>query len=494
MSYPPSQPEWVEPQPLDEQAAAVTEPAAQVEAPSKKKSKGPIIVAAVVVVALVGAVVFALNMLRGGSAVAAKGIPDTAILVVDFNLKPAAGDQLALKNIAKKFPQVDTPDTADYKEAIWELIPDAEDKPAYSEIEPWLGDTLAFGFLSNGSMEDGTPVIAVQVKDKGKAEAFVKAQDANVTPFFVDDVMVIAPAEAGLSTDSLKGRSVADNAEYKADISALSGTHLATFWMSPRLMELGLKDIEQTSGLPAASIDQVRGMHGAAALQVSENELTLRAITSMPNATMPDNLPDVTDFAAKLDGSAPFAYAGSAVEESYTQIWEQLSTAPEFGDSFGALGITSASDLFAVFGTQMGITVSIDDNAMPVIGAQLTSPDPAKQKEIFDGILSMFADSGMQVALEQRGETGVVAFGQSVDNVVNPAVKLGDVDAYKKAVQGKSLAVAFVNVDAIEALPVFAQVPAEVSDWLKPISAMGMTSTSNPSAKTAEGVFRVVFN
>ena len=43
-------------------------------------------------------------LLRGATPAAAKGIPSNALAVLEVNLNPSAGDKLAVKEVAAKFP------------------------------------------------------------------------------------------------------------------------------------------------------------------------------------------------------------------------------------------------------------------------------------------------------------------------------------------------------------------------------------------------------
>lgn len=145
----------------------------QATAPVKRKSKTPMVVAAVLALALVaGGGFLAWSLLRGAAPAAAKGLPKDSLAVVEVNLNPSAGDKLAVKDLAAKFPALaDKVNAAgdDYKAALYNstiaaLSPDAPDYEA--DVKPWLGDSIAVGMVKAGDSSDvssAQPVVSIQV-------------------------------------------------------------------------------------------------------------------------------------------------------------------------------------------------------------------------------------------------------------------------------------------------------------------------------------------
>lgn len=467
-----------------------------VEEPTKK-SKTPAIIAGVVALALiVGGALVAMNLLRGGTAVAAKGIPATAGMVFELNLKPAAADQLALKDIAAKFPQVEVKETTDYKEALWELIPDESDKPDYAEIQPWLGDSAAVGLVIEDDLSEPSPVLAIHVTDKAKAEAFFTKEADDALIFFVDDVIVVADKDSGLTADAIKGSSVADNADYTADMAKLTGTHLATMWMSSAFMDTAIDNATETAPeVSADALEAARGMRIAAALQASEYLLTMRMLTVTPNAPETGTLPDVVEFAKGLDGGSLVTVAMGLSRETVENGWEQAKQVPEFEqgrEMLSSIGITGPDDLLALLGSQIGFSVGMEAG-QPVVGAKLQSDNPARQAELFDGFRDLLLESGGEgITLKQVDGIGVIAFGQGTDQVLNPATRLGDIESFAKVIDGKSQTLVYANLDAIFALPEIADLTAEADEWTRALSAVGMTSNVTGPGE-AETLVRVAF-
>lgn len=474
----------------------------------KKKSKVPLVVAGVLALALIiGGVYFGLSFFRGSSPAAAQGLPSDVVVAVELNLAPAAADQLALARIVNKFPVDDQmSETDNYKEALWNLLPDDADAPPFSEVEPWLGDSVAMGFRENALTSSASGehfILAIETKDKGRAEAFAAAEFGDDTQvFFVDDIMVVADASDSVTADSIQAAPLADDEEYQADLAKLGGGSLATVWFGSGAAEMLIDEAGETTGVtPTADLEMLRGMHGAMGVKVEENKLTLESQIKTPNA--PDvDVDDVRDFASALPGNALGAFAIATAEESFTQLWDVVQQDPSMVQAANDLGITSAADLYALIGKEVGVSVAMDEQAgMPIIGARFVTENPAKQKEILDNLNELMAQSGMgeaPFALEQDGDAAYLAFGQGIDAVRNPSSTLGDSDAYKDVVDGDADSVFFVDFNAIKQLSFYQEAvssssDAEMAKWLEPLRTMGGVAT-NGGDDYSTSEFHVTFN
>ena len=180
---------------------------------SRKSKKTAIIAGVLALALLVGGGFLAWSLLRGATPAAAKGIPSNALAVFEVNLNPSAGDKLAVKELAAKFPFLkDEANDAgdDYKKALWSVLAKTDKSaPDYeSEVKPWLGDSLAIAALpGKDSSRSGlnSYVFSVQVTNKDSAKAFTDKHIKDRKIVFVDDLMVIASDEdSDISESSLK--------------------------------------------------------------------------------------------------------------------------------------------------------------------------------------------------------------------------------------------------------------------------------------------------
>jgi hypothetical protein len=131
----------------------------------------------------VAAGAFAAVSFFGTGAQPAEALPANTLGYVSIDLDPSGGQKIEAVRTLRKFPAfkdeigLDTDD--DIRERIFEEIQKSDECEGldYSEdIEPWLGDRVAFAAVDLGGEEDGepkppTPVLVVQVKDADKADA-----------------------------------------------------------------------------------------------------------------------------------------------------------------------------------------------------------------------------------------------------------------------------------------------------------------------------------
>lgn len=475
-------------------------------APAKPKPKAKLIVAGVLALAVIGAGVgVAMYLFRGASPVASEGLPASVSFAAEINLAPANADKLALKNIVEKYPSLQTEGDfgTDYKAALWGVLAkDSTDAPDYeTEVKPWLGDSVAIGSTGSTEAEIGDSanlVLAIETTDKAKAKAFAESKMDDTKVDFIDNLMIVTGARSDLTTDEIKKAPLADSEEYKADMAKLGGGSLATVWFGSGMIDAALDQAAQ-QGVDTGTIDTttLQGAHGAAGLKVAENKLTLDLQVQTPNAPENANVPDVSESARNLSGNSLVALAAGATTD-LSQAWDLLAEQPDLLDAFSQFGIESATDLSALIGTK--ITAALDwdeDSQMPVIGATFASKDPGRQKEILDKINNVLTEAGGIEGLEvtQQGDTGVVGFGQSADQVLNPASKLGDLDGFKKVVDGKAQAVLFVNVEALKGRSFYQRLISsspEAGEALDPITAIGMTA-NNSGDHYAQAQFHVTF-
>ena len=249
--------------------------------PVKRKSKKTAIIAGVLAFALlVGGGFLAWSLLRGATPAAAKGIPSNALAVFEVNLNPSAGDKLAVKELAAKFPFLkDEANDAgdDYKKALWSVLAKTDKSaPDYeSEVKPWLGDSLAIAALpGKDSSRSGlnSYVFSVQVTNKDSAKAFTDKHIKDRKIVFVDDLMVIASDEdSDISESSLKNN-ITSVESYKADMGKLGDGFLATAWVSSDL-------VKQASESGKTGSTDVLESRFAAGLKVQDGAIALRTIT-----------------------------------------------------------------------------------------------------------------------------------------------------------------------------------------------------------------------
>ena len=463
------------------------------DAPAKPKSKTKVIVAAVLGVAIIAAGIgLAMFFFRGATPAAAKGLPADVSFAAELNLAPANADKLALKNILDKYPSLKADEDFgnDYKKALYStLTQNEEDAPDYdTEIKPWLGDSIAVG--STGTTEEelsdeANMIMAIETTDKGKAEEFAKKEMDGAKVQFIDNLMIVTDEASSLSADSIKEASLADSEQYKADMAKLGDDSLASVWFSSGMIDASLQQIEE-QGIDTGTMDTstMQGMHGAAGVKVKDNKLSVEIQVQTPNAPDMKDAADTSGVAKNISGDSLVAFSGS-VGGDINQAWDMLESQPDMVESLKQFGIETPDDLKALLGKQMTMSLDWDeDSQMPVIGATFETENAEKQKQILDKFNEMLAQgSGMEgLEITQDGNTGIVAFGQSASDVLNPGSKLGDLDGFKQVVDGKAQSILFVNVAGLKERSFFQDMiqsgDTTVSEVLDPINAIGMTANA----------------
>ena len=322
---------------------------------AKKKSRTTAIIAGALALALVvGGTVFAMNFLGGTAVAASQGVPANAFAVLEINLNPSVADKLAVKDFAEKFPSVaeNAEDVdGDYKKALWQaLVSDTDimsDVPDYSEVEPWLGDSVAVaampGTTDSGAFEPQI-LVAIQVTDENKAKEFMTEHGDGAQIDFFEDLMVLTEEGSDRpDVSGLKDSSIADNDEYKADMAKLGGTWLATGWLGTEF----LQEVITASGDPSMADLAMQEGHGAMGMKIEDGAAVIHAVswsetpmTQASTASFIDSLP-----------AGNLLSMGLAIDDAaYDMMWEQLQPLlddPSTAEVFTDFGIETKEDIKA---------------------------------------------------------------------------------------------------------------------------------------------------
>ena len=477
---------------------------------TKKKSKVPVVIGGVVAAGLVaGGGFLAYNFFNGASPSAATaGIPNNAIAVVELSLNPADADKLALKNIVEKFPQGDDmPESDDYKEILWELVADDDGDISYQEdVKPWLGDSLSLGILpaEGGADEEGgagfgnspvSPVLAVEVTDEGKADAFMKEHGGdNTKHFFHDKLLVIEDKNSDLKAALDKG-SIKDNEQYKADMDALEGGNLASAWLSSEAFKMAFESGSAGAVDPEVveQLEALKTMHGSFGLHVEENMLTLH--TTFESELNYGKSDSANDFVGSLPADAPAAFGVAFNDEMISQMWKQLADTPEMQQQLAQFGIESEDDVKALLGKQLAAAIDGEGTGGDVsdvkVGVKVATDDVERHNAILDPVFEQLEAQGGEAPVERGADGDTVTYtrGYSADEVTGGALK--DSDLYKKVVTDDAQAIVFVNMNAVSELA-GSNMDEESKQYVDPIAAVGMTSSVD--GQRTKGIVRVVFD
>ena len=428
---------------------------------------------------LVGGGFLAWSLLRGATPAAAKGIPSNALAVFEVNLNPSAGDKLAVKELAAKFPFLkDEANDAgdDYKKAFWSMLAKmGKNAPDYeSEVKPWLGDSAALAALpgkNSGSRPvPSSYVLSVQVTNKDSAKAFADKHIKDRKIVFVDDLMVITSNEnSDISESSLKDN-ITSVESYKADMGRLGDGFLATAWVSSDFIKQVC-----SQGTNAAGILESRF---AAGLKVQDGTIALRTITWQKDE-FKDRGENVKDLAGSMPadwlGSLTFSLSPSLVNK----MWENIDSLPASSQrQLKNFGISSADDLHALVGTQFSVAFTGDSNTLRA-GFKVRTKDPEKHKSIVEKITRTGSLKDAKTTVE--GDTVTTTFGTDIGTFSNPGEKLSTNSDYEKLTKGidNPQAAAWVNVpQVLKAMDKNSSngLPKQLKENLESISGIGMVA------------------
>ena len=459
-----------------------------VATPTKRKSKKTMVIAGALALALViGGGVLAWSLLRGAAPAAAKGIPSNSLAVIEVSLNPSAGDKLAVKEIAEKFPFLkDSSSDAgdDYKKALWSVMAKmSKEAPDYeSEVKPWLGDSVAIAALpksSSGSSSTSSPatVLSVQISNKDAAKSFADKHLKDMKIVFVDDLMVVTnDTESDISESSLKDN-ITSVESYKADMGKLGDGYLATAWISSDLM----KQVAESNGTGTTDLIESRYAMG---LKVQDGALALRGIAWQKDETK-ERGENVKDLAGSMPANWLGSFTFSLQSNLADKVWEQLDSLPSSAQrQLKDLGITSADDLRALVGSQFSFAITGGDTTMSQsglfqIGIKVHTNDPEKHKSIVEKIAKAGGSNAVETKVE--GDTVITTIGGSAESFSNPSDKLSGNSEYEKLTKGIDNPQLLAWVNAPQVLEMLDQIdrnglPAQVKENLEPISGIGVVA------------------
>ena len=126
-----------------------------------------------------GAGAWGLAQFLDGGTPAATAVPQDALAYLSLDLDPDGGQKLEVARTLRKFPAIKEKIGSgdDLRRWIFDAVIDEAPCDALDfaeDIDPWLGNKVAFAVLPAGEADDPVPMAAVEVKDQEAAEAGVE--------------------------------------------------------------------------------------------------------------------------------------------------------------------------------------------------------------------------------------------------------------------------------------------------------------------------------
>ena len=519
----------------------------QAGAPRRGGSRRTALIAGGIVgaVALVGGAAWAATWYFSSGPDAAEVLPATTIGYAQINLDPSGDQKIEALRTFNKFPgfkdELDLDATDDIRKHLFEEIQNdgtCPDLDYAKDIEPWLGDRMAFAAVDAGE-DDPSPVFVVQVSDGGEAEdgldkllscgSAASSDESGSSGYVVDGEWAVLAETQDLGeqvVESAEEGTLADDEDYRHWTDEAGDDGIMTLYAAPEagnelatLMQdrtgmaslasggdlagaAGTVGMESTeSAVSDDTVDQLEDFKGAAikvrfsdgsieaqfAAEVGQTDLA-EAFAGDSGAEVVSTLPDDTAlalggsfeegwFTALLEWAAEAAGDGASAEERIAEIEDESGLElPEDAETLTgeAFAIAVSSDI------DIEELVNNDDASNLGVGVKVQG-DPAAVEEVLDKIRPQTED---ETLLQSQASGDYVSFGPDPDwlDELSEDGDLGGFDTYRDVVpeSDRASSVFYLNVDAgddwlVRALE-DADTPADVVENVEPFSAFGVSS------------------
>jgi Protein of unknown function (DUF3352) len=292
--------------------------------------------ASLAVVALAGGGYAAYGALSGGGTQPEKFVPANAIAYVELDLNPPASQKINAVRLLHKLPK--TAKTDDYRDALLSTV-FSGDQNFKTDVDPWLGDRVAFAALPPVSGRQPVVEGVLQVKDEAAFKAAAPKLLGRRGYVLRDGFVIVADDAASaqrISTSAAKA-DLADDPDYTLDTSNL-GDRVVTGWY----------DASRAASLVSKASEGFKG-RGTFAVHVESNAVELVANQTGGNASSAGKVA----LLPKLPSDTVAAVEVTGIGQLVMSQWAQLMT------SMKATGV-NPTQLIDTYEKQYGIKLPDD--------------------------------------------------------------------------------------------------------------------------------------
>lgn len=473
--------------------------------PEKKGGRGWIIaLAAAVAVILLGGGAYAViaSGVLGGGTQPHDVLPKDAIGYLRLDLNPDAGQKAALMKISDRFTfskgaySEENPGASLFT-ALQREIEDLREVDYAKEIGPWLGDRLGIALVPGATAGEPDFALAVQVTDEEAARTGIaKLQRGEGHGLAFRDGYAILTPTKDKATEYAAGPSLAENAKYTADLKALDGDGVLSFWAD-------LGGIAATTTGQKESAGQLKNASMIGTLRFDSAFAELTGLLRGADVKTGD-APVKTDL-ARLPATTAAAVSVSGLDQLVTEHWTRYEQSRAANSEAGRLldrieqaaGLTLPDDLATLLGKNLTLAADAEglDGDQPKVGLRLTT-DPAKAKDLIDRIQAMFTQSDVPLPelAEVQGD-GVLTIASSDEYAkqLDSAGTLGESETFKTAVpnSAESTQAIFVDLDKLERF-YLDKLKGDERANIEALRAIGLSSAQR--GDTTGVTLRVLFN
>jgi hypothetical protein len=344
---------------------------------------------AAVLTATVGTVVAAVGAVGGGQQ-PEDVLPASSVAVVKVDLDPPFGQQKAVYDLSKKFPDLKVHGASSIKDDLLSaLFQDQEDLDYARDIKPWLGDRV--GVAAVPTKEHGlAAVAAVQYTDKAKATKSLhdaQQKTPGVTTFtfaFSGDYVLIT--SNGSKADTYVGgdKHLSDSDTFNSAVDALDGDQIVTGWVDVKKMYAAVPK-DQLANSPFANISAdpsgslVVGAHANSSYVEVQGKAVDVGDSLKQYGASSFGVGHGQGLLAKMPIDATAAMELTGLGDSLTKAYNALSKESGFQDfteQAKQAGLTLPDDIKTVFGSDLAVAVFGDvKNGSPSVAAHVITED-----------------------------------------------------------------------------------------------------------------------
>ncbi len=486
--------------------------------PQPRPSRGrPTLRASSVLIALAVAIalilttgVTAVVRLSGGGPQPEDALPASAFAFAKLDLDPPASQKLAVRTLARHFPDSPGDDLRELRDAAASELVEPLGLDFDTDVEPWLGDRYAVaGFVVDDEMH---PVAAVQVSDESAAREAIEKADVEGGVAFLRGYAVIAETQDIVDAAVRQAREtpLGSDRGFARDIAELSGDQIAIGWAdNEQLYDRVFSGVVTELEMDATAHDPRAGISGRSVvgLHATRRYVELESISVGADAgpagtpadvSMLTALPTSTTAAVLLTNPAALR-ASSAAYSAFGAI----GGAGLLGVGLGAFPVDDGS-MSAVSDALEPLDQELETDLLPLLRgttALVLGPLPGGASSRGDVSLMLVADvaapgnaevpllrvrdalrkAGLTADVAIRGGRVYAATGSAYVEGLGDAGHLGDSELFRDAMGSMS---GDVSIAAYVDIASIARTQPDFPRGLAPVQAVGLTSSRDGSTST----------
>lgn len=488
---------------------------------------------ALLAVAAIGGGVWGYQAFYGQGDQAAQALPAEGLLgYVALDLSPNGDQLLSARSTLKKFPglakELDLDSKDDLRKIVFEKVQEESggctDLDYEADIEPWLGDRMAFAVIDAGKGAEPTPVLVFQTTDASKAtkaapdiadclDAKGTSEKERTSHAVSGDWLILAQGQ-GKADDVVKGAdggALADDEKFQKWTEAAGDPGILTGYAAPLAAERITEVAGDSADMPADVKKMVEAFDGAGLVaRFRDGAVELEAATNPSAAAMKHveaagglmgSLPDTTVGAFAVGFADDWMDTfledfGPALEEEAGMSIEQVEA-----EMKKAAGI-DFDDIETLVGDAVALAVDSDINSEAIQQFDFTGvPVGLKIKgdtEAIENVLDTLRDAATKqgmprgfIVSETAGDHVVISLSPDYADTLAEEGGLGKKAAFDEIVPDadKSASTLFIDFDAenwLDKLLTSFDAPQDVVDNVAPLSGFGITSWNDDGVTHAK--------